>query len=430
MLWSGDLNTMDARQSISPHITGRQLRMILDVSRALAVPTDLDQLLGRIAEISCELLGCERASIFLYDKAKDELWTKVALHSEEIHLPSKQGVVGHAFLKNEVVCVDDPYTDERFYAGADQKSGFVTRNLLCAPMKGLDGKPCGAIEVLNKIGVPFDAGDLALIELLGDQAGVAVQRHQLQVEAVQAAAMRREMDLARRAQEKLIPQSAPPIPGLTAVGWTLPASATGGDCFDLWQLPDGRMGVLLADASGHGLAPAMIVSQARILVRAMSDIESNPHVVLERVNKRLMEDLEWCQFVTAFLGYLSSDGLLEWSSAGHGPVMARVTPDSPLQVLFPQVQPLGIIEWEGKTAGPPITLAPGGALIVVSDGVFEAVNPNNELFGIERMVDVLNQWKDQPPGEQVARLREAMRRWQDGRESRDDETIVVVKREG
>lgn len=420
---------METTPTSSPHVTGRQMRMILDVSRALAVPTDLDRLLCQIAEISCGLLGCERASIFLHDKARGELWTKVALKSDEIRLPSHQGIVGHAFTKNQVVCVHDPYQDERFYPAADRQSGFVTRNLLSAPMKGLDGEPIGAIECVNKIGVPFGDADLALIELLADQAGVAIQRHQLQVEAVRAAALQREMDLARRAQEKLIPKSAPPVKGLKAVGWTLPASATGGDCFDLWQLPDGRLGMLLADASGHGLAPAMIVGQARSLVRAMSDLQGDPHAVLNRVNARLCADLERNQFVTAFLGFLSPDGVLQWSSAGQAPVLVRKSLAEPLVAIDAPTPPLGIDPARNDPNPAPIAIEPGGSLILVSDGLFEAVNPAGELFDVERMIATLDRWKSEALGEVLARLREAVRQWQGGREPLDDETIVVIQRD-
>jgi phosphoserine phosphatase len=420
---------MNPIHAISPHVTGKQVRTILDVTRALAVKADFDRLLARIAEISCELLGCERASIFLYDKSTSELCSKVALKSGEIRLPSHAGIVGHCFTRNEVVCVHDPYSDERFYPSSDLASGFVTRNLLSAPMTGLDGKPIGAIEVVNKIGIPFGDADLVLIELLADQAGVAVQRHQLEMEAVRAAGLQREMDLARKAQQKLIPKFAPPIPGLTAVGWTLPASATGGDCFDLWKLPDGRLGILLADASGHGLAPAMIVSQARSLIRAMSDLSPDPHVVLSRVNARLIDDLEWGQFVTAFLGFLSSDGILQWFSAGHGPVMMRPDLQSRLTVLYPTVQPLGIDPWADPAPPPPATISPGGSLIVVSDGIFEAANAATELLGIERMLETLDDLKNQHPSEILGGLRDIVRKWQGGCEPMDDETIVVVQRD-
>src|SRR5687767_12783672 len=122
-------------------------------------------------------------------------------------------------------------------------------------MSDLDGKPLGVIQAVNKVGPAFTADDVALVQLLAEQAGVAIQRHNLQQAALEVVALRHEMDLARRTQEALIPKQPPAFPGYDAGGWTSPASATGGDCFDLWKLPDGQLGLFLADASGHGLAP-------------------------------------------------------------------------------------------------------------------------------------------------------------------------------
>ena len=143
--------------------------------------------------------------------------------------------------------------------------------------------------------------------------------------AVETAGLRHaEMDLAVSA-EALIPREPPGVHGLDAVGWTMPASTTGGDCFDLWKTSDGRLGILLADASGHGLGPAMIVTQVRTLVRALCDFQCDPHHLLKLVNSRLNADLEGGKFVTAFLGFLSIEGELQWSSAGHGPVFIRTS---------------------------------------------------------------------------------------------------------
>ena len=418
-----------AKAGAAAHVSDEQLRMILAVSRALAVPTDLDKLLCAIAEIATEMLGCERASIFLYDKKSQELWTKVALKAKtEIRVPCGKGIVGHSFTSNEVVHVPDPYADPRFNPEPDRRNGFRTRNILSAPMKGVDGKPLGVIQMINKIDAAFSESDLALIELLADQAGVAVQRHQLQMEAVESAGLRREMDLAHRVQQALIPKSAPPIAGLDAVGWTLPASTTGGDCYDFWQLSDGRLGVLVADASGHGLAPALIVTQVRTLVRAISEMEPDPHKVMVRVNARLAGDLEWGQFVTAFLAFLSPAGELHWTSAGHGPVLLRPQMGQPLLTLDPPVQPLGILDAWTDDAPPPVRIEPGGALILVSDGIFEATNPAGEQFGVERMTALLDACQSRPAADALACLRDAASLWHAKPDPLDDQTIVIVQR--
>ena len=410
-------------------VTPAQIRMVLDISRMLAVPTDLDALLVKLAEACTELLGCERASIFLHDPRTGELWTKVALKSPPIRVPTHVGVVGHAFTHNQVVQVPEPYLDPRFNPEPDRRSGFVTRNLLSAPMKDLDGKPLGVIQAINKPSGPFNGDDVALIQLLAEQAGVALQRHNLQQQALEIVALRHEMDLARRTQEALIPKNPPVFPGYDAGGWTSPASTTGGDCFDLWKLPDGRLGLFLADASGHGLGPALVVSQARTVVRTMADIEPDPHKVLGRVNQRLIEDLEWGQFVTAFLGFLSPDGELHWSAAGHGPSLLRPWCGRTVEMLDPPLPPLGILADWSDDAPPRTRIHPSGSLVLLSDGVFEAGRPDGEQFGIERIIQTLD---DQPntctPGEIIAALRAAVRVWQAGTEPQDDQTIVVVQR--
>ncbi len=406
-----------------------QMRMVLDVSRLLAVPTELDSLLMQIAEICTEMLSCERASIFLHDPASHQLWTKVALGSQEIRVPSTAGIVGHAFTHNEQVHVSDPYNDSRFNPEPDRKSGFVTRNLLTCPMIDLEGKPVGAIQAVNKRARDFDESDIAMTQLLAEQAGVALQRNQLQIAAMESVALRHEMELARKAQQALIPKTSPRVPGIEAVGWTLPASLTGGDCFDLWKTPDGRLGILLADASGHGLAPAMVVAQVRTLVRALSEMESDPHQLLIRVNQRLAEDLDWGQFVTAFLGFLAADGTLRWSSAGHGPVFVCPTGKCAPVSLEPPVQPLGIVPNWMDDAPPPIQLEPGGSLVLVSDGIFEAIDANGELFGIPRMLACMDAHHSGDPADLLAALRDEVRVWHGLREPLDDQTIVIVRRE-
>src|SRR5262249_34900626 len=151
------------------------------------VTADLEPLLRHIVEAACELLDCERASIFLHDAKTDQLWTKIALQSQEIRVSASSGIVGHAFKTNCVVHVADPYKDSRFNPEPDRRSGFVTRNLLTVPMPDLDGTPVGVIQAVNKKeGGSFQTIDETMLELLADQAGVAIQRYGLQQAAIQA----------------------------------------------------------------------------------------------------------------------------------------------------------------------------------------------------------------------------------------------------
>jgi len=187
-----------AAPSTGPTLTAGQMGLVLDVSRMLAVTADLDLLLRRIAEAVAALLNCERASIFLHDAQKDQLWTKVALGREEIRMPSSAGIVGHVFHHNAALHVPRPYDDPRFNREPDLRTGFVTRNLLAVPMLDINQKPVGVIQALNKVGdasaappagaagAAFSDTDLAMLQLLADQAGVAVQRYRLQQAAILA----------------------------------------------------------------------------------------------------------------------------------------------------------------------------------------------------------------------------------------------------
>jgi CHASE2 domain-containing sensor protein len=247
--------------------------------------------------------------------------------------------------------------------------------------------------------------------------------------ATEVAVINREMDLARQVQVALIPTQAPKIVGLEAEGWALTASVTGGDCYDLWQLKDGRLAVLLADASGHGLAPAMVVSQVRTLCRSLCEFESHPQGLLDRVNRRLADDLEPNRFVTAFLGFLSPDGTLDWASAGHGPMYWSPGPGAEMLPLDSTGLPLGIQpDCFFETPIPGLMLAPGGSLVVFSDGIFEAHAPDRRMFGVERVKEILDKTAGQPLAAIIATLRSAVQKWQAKLEPDDDQTIVIVRR--
>jgi phosphoserine phosphatase len=408
-------------------ISAEKMREVLEVSRLLAVTADLDHLLMEIAKATQALLGAERASIFLFDANSDELWTKVALGANPIRVPAAAGIVGHVFKTNRLLNIPDAYADARFNREVDRRTGFVTRNLLTCPMVDFKGKPIGVIQAVNKIGGIFEREDEETIELLAAQGGVAIQRYHLQVDAIQVVELRREMDLAKRVQESLLPKFAPTIHGMQAVGWTKPASITGGDAFDLWKIADGKLGIFLGDASGHGLAPALVVSQARTLARALSEIDCDPRWVLTRMNNRLVNDLELGRFVTVFMACLESNGCLTWASAGHGPILYRAAPGEKIQVLDPTAPPIGVLDEFAVDQTDPVQIRCGGILIVMSDGIFESQREDGEMFGVDRVIEILDKDPNAPPETLLADFKEAVRVWQGKDEPNDDQSIVLVQ---
>ena len=157
-------------------ISAEQMKLVLDVSRLLAVTPDLDTLLRRIAESATSLLNAERASIFLHDARTNELWTKVALASKEIRVPANAGIVGACFVANEMLDVPRPYDDSRFNREVDRRTGFVTRNLLTMPTRDMARKPIGVLQVVNRVGGDFTESDKVMIEMLADLFAYSVEK--------------------------------------------------------------------------------------------------------------------------------------------------------------------------------------------------------------------------------------------------------------
>ena len=127
-----------------------------------------------------------------------------------------------------------------------------------------------------------------------------------------------------------------------------------------------------------------------------------------------------------------ADGALHglWSSAGHGPSLVRAQPGEPLLTLDPPVQPLGVVgEWE-EAAPDPVRIGPGGSLVMVSDGIFETVNPAGEQLGLTRMTRHIEANDGRPAADTIGALCSAVREWQGPDEPLDDQTIVVVRRVG
>jgi sigma-B regulation protein RsbU (phosphoserine phosphatase) len=418
----GDMMTTDASL-----ISAEQMKLVLDVARLLAVTPDLDTLLTRIAESATSLLCAERASIFLFDPKTDELWTKVALGTKEIRLPSNKGIVGHVFQSNTLLEVPRPYEDHRFNPEFDRKTGFVTRNLLTCPSRDMTRKPIGVLQVVNRIGGDFTDSDRMMVEMLADQAGVAIQRHYLHEDAKAADILKHEMELAQSVQRGMIPAQPPEIEGLSCAGWMLPASVTGGDSYDLWRMEDGRLGLFLGDASGHGIAPAIVVTQARTLVRSLAEVNCDPMWLLGRINARLAQDLEPGRFVTVFLACISPQGEVKWCSAGHGPMFLRSSGDAKFTLLEPLGPPVGVVPDLVCDCTMTTQLEPGGMLVVLSDGIFEARSPSGELFEVQRVLDLLDEDPQRTPTQVLMMLRQSVRAWQGKEEPVDDQSIVIVQ---
>lgn len=154
---------------------------LLSINQILASAQSLDEVLEALVDVSARVTDAERGSLFLYDGHTKELYSRVAQgeYTREIRFLGTDGIAGHAFTSGVGTIIHDPYADYRFNRGVDGQTGFLTKNILCAPIRSTTGEIIGVIECLNKRRGSFTADDLDLLEALGTQAATALRDSQL-----------------------------------------------------------------------------------------------------------------------------------------------------------------------------------------------------------------------------------------------------------
>jgi sigma-B regulation protein RsbU (phosphoserine phosphatase) len=405
------------------------LLALLEVSKQMAASTELVPLLQRIEQATRRVLDCERATVFLYEAYAEELYSKVATGETEIRFSAKLGIAGEAARTKSIVNVPDAYADPRFNPEVDRKTGFRTRNLLSFCLIGHDGQVVGVLQALNKRGGPFTPDDEELASILSSQAGVAIQRQMLLDEYAEKQQLERDLDIARDIQQSLLPASAPGIDGYDLAGWNRPADQTGGDCYDFVPLAGGRWGLMLADATGHGIGPALCVSECRALLRASITTLEDLGPGMQRANALLGQDLPSGRFVTAFFGILDPQShRVHYLSAGHGPLLVFRAAEGSWTELPATTLPMAIVPELEVSPVPPIELAADDILLLITDGFFEWANSEGEQFGLSRTRELVQSNLEAPAAELIARLHQAVVTFGAGTHQADDLTAIVVKR--
>jgi phosphoserine phosphatase len=407
----------------------RDLQVILDVARALSASMDLDRLLELILDSARQLLNADRASLFLFDPATDELYSKIAHGTGEIRFPITAGIAGAAARDRKFINTPDAYADPRFNRDIDRQTGYHTRCLLTVPLVGTDEQLTGVVQVINKVGGVFTAYDERLAEALAAQAGVALQRSRLMQHYVEKKQLENSLAIARGIQQALLPKTGPALAGYDIAGWNQPTDQTGGDCYDYIPLEDGRWALYIADASGHGIGAALVATEIHSLLRAFSGQVTPSAEVLVRANRCLCADLPEGRFVTVCFGILDPGRhRFEYASAGHGPLFWYQAATGEVTWTGGTGLPLGLIDPVNIEPAPPVDFAPGDIGVLLTDGIVEAENPPGDPFGNDRVVRIIQDHARRGPAELIQALREAVRDFLAGGPQMDDLTVVVLKR--
>jgi signal transduction histidine kinase len=160
----------------------RKLHALLELGELIGLDLQLDEMLLKIAQKACEVMEADRCSLFLHDPTTGELWSKVALGMEGqvIRIPCETGIAGHSFQTGETINLADAYADSRFNREVDQRTGYRTRSLFCAPVYYRDGKKLGVVQLLNKKDGVFTEDDAVFFHIFANHASIFIEIAQLQ----------------------------------------------------------------------------------------------------------------------------------------------------------------------------------------------------------------------------------------------------------
>lgn len=239
---------------------------------------------------------------------------------------------------------------------------------------------------------------------------------------------REEFAAAREVQQRLFPKAAPQVPGFDIAGVSHPAVATGGDYFDYLPLTDQSVGIVVADVSGHGLGPSLLMAEARAYLRPVAKRFEGTDVIVSRMHDLLAEDLGSERYITLLLVQLNPvSRTLTYTNAGHPSGQLLDDSGNIKAVLKRSGRPLGRQGSTPYAPAEPVTLASGDILLMLTDGIDEAMRADGEVFGVERAVEVVRLHRDRPASELVELICRTATEFTAPEPQADDLTVVVVK---
>ena len=407
----------------------RQVNALLAGLRALGSTQVLDEVLAIVLDSALELTGAERGFILLAEEG-GSLALKVARAKGGITLTkaqTSQRIPDEVFATGTDKIVTDLLDDTH----AQLHAGTVAlgiRHVLCTPLKVMHFGQGGAEK---RIGVLYlDSRERGYLQTVGAlhalaaEAAVVIENARLYSEVVAKERVAQELRIAAQMQQSLLPDASYVGPGVEAVAVSVPCRAIGGDFFDYVTRDDGVLSFAVADVAGKGTSAALLTAVTQGLFAAEAETANGPAEVIARVNRGLCRRAVASRFVTAFYGQLAKNGTLTYCNAGHNPpFLVRA---SGLSRLESGGTVLGLFEVSTFDTGTE-RVAADDALVLFSDGVTEAENPEGEEFGDDRLAACLDGVRGRSATEVMDSVQRGLAAFCGTAAARDDVTVMILK---
>jgi phosphoserine phosphatase RsbU/P len=408
--------------------TTKQARILLllnEIARELTQILNLDQLLGRIAELVQKLIDYQMFSILLLDPTGRKLQHRFSLRfNENIHLkheiPLGRGLVGSAAESKLAVLVPDVSKDPRYL-----QTNPETRSELAVPLI-YKNKVIGVLDLEHTRRGFFTEEHKRTMTTLAAQIAIAIENARLYEEIErQERRLERDLSLARELQFRLLPQARPKLAHLDVAAKFVPARTIGGDLYDFIPYSMSRLALVIGDVSGKGAPAAIYAALVSGILRSHAPIEPSPAEMLSAVNLSLAERRIEAQFVSLiYCVWDDTQRLLTIANSGlPRPLYAH---GGKIEVIEATGLPLGLFD-EAEYEEFEFRMKPGDLFVMFSDGILDARNRKGELFGRERVEKIVADCVQKSADCVVNFLFEAVAEHSTGVETFDDQTVVAIR---
>ena len=399
-----------------------KLRAVLEISRNLSGTLNLEVVLPKILESLFTVFPqAERGFILLLDPATGQLRPRASRRRHEGRdeaLPLSHTIVNQAMRSGQAILSGDAGHDVRFDWSESVRS-LQLRTVMCVPMLSQQGTPLGVIQIDGQDPLKmFREEDLDVLLCASTQAARAVELAQLH-EA------RRDLEAAREIQTSFLPRERPDVAGLRFFDHYSPAQQIGGDYYDYIPLPGNRLAVAVGDVAGKGVAAALLMAQLSAYTRFCFAGEPDVKKAVAQLNRVLLRTADSDRFVTFVAAVIDLDSFeTTLVNAGHPLVLRHRANRAGVHELGSDIAGLPLAVLDASYDELIVKLEPGDTLLLYTDGVTEARNPRNEVYGLARL-SALMATSSQDLETMGAAILADVRRFAEGRPPSDDLTLVV-----
>jgi len=440
------LHTLDASRSsamaslIKPET---KLKAILEITRNLSTELTIDHVAPRILDSLMELFPqAERLFLVLVDPETKRLTRKASkvrtgrgrtnfnpvAPPDETPMMMSRSLLNHVLVQKKAVLSQDASADKNLPISASI-ADLKIRSVMCAPMVTPTGQAVGIIQLDTSDRKQFHQEDLDVLTAVAGQAAISVQNAQLHESLLERDRLDRDLKIAEQVQKRFLPQTVPTIPGFEFFAHYEPAYEVGGDYYDFVPLMDDRLAIALGDVSGKGVAAALMMAKFSGDTRYRILTESSPAAAANALNALLFNAGIEEKFITLSLSVLDArTRRLTLVSAGHMPILIRRAGGEVEEVGAEVVGfPLGITP-EADYKEVEVALEPGDVVVIYSDGVTDARDPNERLYDSRDDRRLLRRLAETTGGPKAVgkSILQGVREFSSGHDQTDDITLICL----